>query len=66
MPDPNIIEVINLNNVEYSIKDAITGALTTSDIATGTDTTPKFVSAKVISDAIAAYVASLDATDTSY
>ena len=66
MPDPNIIEVINLDNVEYSIKDAVTGSLTANDISTGTDTTPKFVSAKVISDAIAAYVNSLDATNTSY
>lgn len=43
-----------------------TRALTASDIATGTDTTNKLVSAKTIADAIAAYVNSLDATNTSY
>lgn len=42
------------NNTTY-------GTLTASDINTGTDTTPKVISAKVFKDALAAYIAATDA-----
>lgn len=49
MPDPNIIEKIHLNNVEYLLKDSATGTLTATEITTGTDTGGKFISASVLS-----------------
>jgi len=62
MPDPNVLEKINLDNTEYLIKDGATETLTVAEITTGTDTESKFVTAKVIHD----YIASLDATNTLY
>ena len=53
MPTPNpYIDKVNYNNDVYDIYDSAHGTLTNSEITTGTDTTPKFVTAKVIADAL--------------
>lgn len=48
MPDPNILEKVNLDNTEYLLKDSATGTLTATEINTGTDTSGKFISASVL------------------
>lgn len=58
MPTPNpYIDKVNYNNDVYDIYDSAHGTLTNSEITTGTDTAPKFVSAKVIKDALGGTVA---------
>lgn len=52
MPDVSKIKLPN--GTTYSIKDSATGALTSAEITTGTDENNKFVSAKVLNQAIAA------------
>ena len=66
MPDPNILEKVNLDNTEYLLKDSTTGTLTATEINTGTDTSGKFISAKVLHDAIVSCINSLDATNVAY
>lgn len=53
MPD-KYIDHVDYNNDVYKIKDSITGELTAAEVSTGTNTAGKFVSAKVIKDAILA------------
>lgn len=51
MPNP-YIDKVNYDSTVYDIYDSAHGTLTNAEITTGTDTTPKFITAKVFGDAI--------------
>jgi len=50
----NISKVQLPDGITYAIKDSVTPSLTQSEIDAGTDTSNKFISAKVLSEVIAA------------
>ena len=52
MPDVSKVKLPNGNT--YNIKDSATASLTQNEITAGTDTSNKFISAKVLNEAIAA------------
>ncbi len=51
---PDVAKIQLPNGTTVNIKDSATASLTTNEITTGTDTSNKFISAKVLNEAIAA------------
>lgn len=51
---PDVAKIQLPNGTTVNIKDSATASLTQTEITTGTDTSNKFISAKVLNEAIAA------------